>query len=59
MHKVSNQFYRSREKGEIKISDIKSFAASKLGTVFLAHPMHKHFIKIQDSSEGGGKVDYE
>ena len=29
-----------------KISAIKSFAASKLGTIFSGHP-YEHFIKIQ------------
>ena len=47
-NKVSNELYSSREVEKTQISDIKSFAASKLGTIFGTPGTSEHFIKIQE-----------
>ena len=47
-NKVSNELYSSREVEKTPISDIKSFAALKLGTMFWDTWHIRTFIKIQE-----------
>ena len=61
-NEVSNELYSSREVEKTQISDIKSFAASKLGTIFWDTWYIRTFYQNSridfTVSKGRGKVKY-